>query len=204
MIDSFVMFITGFGGNTALVIVLFTLAVRLLLLPLSMRQAKAAKVRQRLAPQLKKLQERHARNPERLSKEVNALYAKEGTSAFAGIGPALAQTPFLWLMYQVATHPLIGTDVLGQHIAAVIAQYGLVSAPALAFLGVIVAIALIAWYTSHRMEAGQFRILKLLPFGTVVAAAFLPLAAGVYLLVSTAWTAAERRLLYPASLNAAT
>ncbi|MFE3455669.1 YidC/Oxa1 family membrane protein insertase [Nonomuraea sp. NPDC059194] len=204
MIDSFVMFITGFGGNTALVIVLFTLAVRLLLLPLSIRQAKAAKVRLRLAPELKKLQERHARNPERLSKEVNALYAKEGTSMFAGFGPGLAQLPFLWLMYQVATHPLIGTDVLGQHLAAVVAQYGLISAPALAFVGIIVAIALIAWYTSRRMEAGQFRILKLLPFGTVVAAVFFPLATGVYLLVSSAWTAAERRLLYPASLNAAT
>ncbi|MET9342741.1 MULTISPECIES: YidC/Oxa1 family membrane protein insertase [unclassified Nonomuraea] len=204
MIDSFVMFITGFGGNTALVIVLFTLAVRLLLLPLSVRQARAAKVRQRLAPELKKLQERYGRDPERLSKEVNALYAKEGTSAFAGIGPAFAQLPFLWLMYQVATHPLVGTDLLGQHLATVVAQYGLVSAPALAFVAIIALIALIAWYTSRRMEAGQFRILKLLPFGTVLAAAFLPLATGIYLLVSTAWTAAERRLLYPASFNAAT
>ncbi|GAA3309704.1 YidC/Oxa1 family membrane protein insertase [Nonomuraea dietziae] len=204
MIDSFVMFITGFGGNTALVIVLFTLAVRLLLLPLSIKQARAARIRMRLAPRMQELQKRHSRDPERLSKEMSALYAKEGTSPFAGFGPALAQMPFLWLMYQVATHPLIGTDLLGQHLAVVVAKYGLISWPVLAFAGVIVAIALIAWYTSRRMEAGQFKILKLLPYGTVIAAAVLPLAAGIYLLVSTAWTAGERRVLYPASLSAAT
>ena len=35
---------------------------------------------------------------------------------------------------------------------------------------------------------------RLLPFLTVVIAAFAPLAAGIYLLVSTAWSLAERRL----------
>lgn len=34
--------------------------------------------------------------------------------------------------------------------------------------------------------------MRLLPFGTVVAAAYVPLAAGVYLLTTTVWSAAER------------
>jgi YidC/Oxa1 family membrane protein insertase len=45
-------------------------------------------------------------------------------------------------------------------------------------------------------EAGTVgRVLRLLPYGTVAVAALVPLAAGLYLLTTTAWTAAERVLL---------
>jgi YidC/Oxa1 family membrane protein insertase len=38
-------------------------------------------------------------------------------------------------------------------------------------------------------------VLRLMPYGTVVMAALVPLAAGIYLLTTTTWTAAERALL---------
>ncbi|WP_407565138.1 YidC/Oxa1 family membrane protein insertase [Streptomyces sp. 184] len=44
--------------------------------------------------------------------------------------------------------------------------------------------------------AGLTRWLPLLSFGTLVTAAIVPLAAGLYLATTTAWTAAERTLLY--------
>ena len=57
MIDSLVTFVIGMsGGSAALGIVLFTLAVRLLLLPLNVRQARTMKIRERLAPKLRELQ----------------------------------------------------------------------------------------------------------------------------------------------------
>jgi YidC/Oxa1 family membrane protein insertase len=37
---------------------------------------------------------------------------------------------------------------------------------------------------------------KVLPYGTILVAAYLPLAAGLYLLTTTTWTIAERALLY--------
>jgi hypothetical protein len=63
--------------------------------------------------------------------------------------------------------------------------------------------AAVAWVTYRRTPADQSRLLRLLPFGTVLVAAMLPLAAGIYLLVSTAWTAAERVILYPNPRSAA-
>ena len=45
---------------------------------------------------------------------------------------------------------------------------------------------------ASRMVAG---LAKLLPYATVIIAGFLPLAAGLYLLTTTAWTLAERALL---------
>ncbi|MEO3793159.1 membrane protein insertase YidC [Nonomuraea sp. B10E15] len=208
MIDSLVTFvITVSGGHAALGVVLFTLAVRLLLLPLNVRQARTAKIKERLAPRLRALQKRHQRNPERLAKEVSALYAKEGSSPFAGIMPMLAQLPFMWLMYRVATHPtaLAGHDLfgapLGQQVAGVIANYGLVSTPVLVFFLVIVLVAAVAWFSARQIKITEEqpelmkKIMPLLPYGSVLAALVLPLAAGIYLLVSTAWAVSERAVL---------
>ncbi|NUR89164.1 MAG: membrane protein insertase YidC [Nonomuraea sp.] len=208
MIDSFVTFIVGLaGGNAALAIVAFTLAVRLAILPLGVKQARGNKIRERLAPKLRELQKRWSRNPERLSREMNALYAKEGTSPFAGILPGLAQMPFMWLMYRVATHPtaLVGHTLfgapLGQSVAGVVASYGLVSGPFMVFALLIVATALVAWWSSTKIKVSEDqpawmrRVMPLLPFTSVLAALWFPLAAGLYLLVSTAWATTERAVL---------
>jgi len=54
------------------------------------------------------------------------------------------------------------------------------------------AIAL-AWWTSRRMSAlsGSLALIRYLPYLSVLAIAWMPLAAGLYLVTSTAWTAAE-------------
>jgi YidC/Oxa1 family membrane protein insertase len=210
MIDSLVTFVIGMsGGDAALGIVLFTLAVRLLLLPLGVRQARSARISERLAPRLRELRKKFERDPQRLAKETSALFAAEGTSPFAGILPGLAQLPFMWLVYRVATHPtaLVGHDLLGaplgQQVASVIANYGLVSLPVSVFALVLVLLLVVAWLTARQITsklteeqpAYLRRIMPLLPYGSVLAAAVLPLAAGLYLLVSTAWTAGERAVL---------
>ncbi|MBF8192114.1 membrane protein insertase YidC [Nonomuraea sp. K274] len=208
MIDSLVSFVIGMsGGGAALGIVLFTLLVRLLLLPLNVRQARTVKIRERLAPKLRELRKRHARNPERLSKELSALYAKEGSSPFAGILPGLAQVPFMWLMYRVATHPtaLAGHDLfgapLGQQVAGVVANYGLASGPFSVFVVMIALMAVVAWSSARQIKVieeqpeAMRKIMRLLPYGSVLAALVLPLAGGLYLLVSTAWATGERAVL---------
>jgi YidC/Oxa1 family membrane protein insertase len=200
-----------------LAIVLFTLAVRLLLLPLSVRAARAQRIRMRLVPQVEKLRERWKRDPQRLHREVSALYAREGTSPFAGYLPLLAQSPFFMVTYRlftsaaIAGHPnlLLAQGVLGvplgEHLGAVLAAAGLVSTPALVFLGLFAMLALVAWATSRRVEptAPMRRLQAVLPFGTILVAALLPLAAGIYLLVSTSWATAERAVLYPRNLRTA-
>ncbi|MET9247728.1 membrane protein insertase YidC [Nonomuraea sp. NPDC003709] len=208
MIDSLVTFVISMsGGSAALGIVLFTLAVRLLLLPLNVRQSRTMKLRQRLAPKLRELQKRHARNPERLAKETSALFAKEGTSPFAGFLPMLGQFPFMWLMYRVATHPtalaghtLFGAP-LGQQVAGAVANFGLVSAPVLVFVLVIALVAVVAWFSARNIKVTEDqpdwlkRLLPWMPYGSVLATLVLPLAAGLYLLVSMAWATTERAVL---------
>ncbi|GAA0395542.1 protein translocase component YidC [Acrocarpospora corrugata] len=204
--------LNALSGHTGglLAIILFTVAVRLLLLPLGLRQARAQRARARLAPEVTKLRKRFSRDPKRFQRELNALYAGAGTSAFAGIGSALAQSPFFLVMYRlfvsatIAGHSnlLLAQSALGvplgEHFSAALAHSGVFGAPALIFVALFALLALVAWQSTRLVpdmpEVPMSGVLKLLPYGSVIAAGFLPLAAGIYLLISTAWTTAERSL----------
>src|SRR6201995_5950790 len=85
--------------SVALAIVLCTVAVRLVVLPFSYYALRGQLAQARLAPQLQALRQRHRRHPERLNREVRALYRANGTSMFAGYLPLLLQWPFLTVMY---------------------------------------------------------------------------------------------------------
>ena len=97
------------GGLAAVAaIIAFTMAVRLLLMPLSLRALRGQAVQARLAPQLQALRQRYGKQPERLQREMSALYKREGTSVFAGFAPLLLQWPFLSVMYLLFRSPTVG------------------------------------------------------------------------------------------------
>ncbi|ANJ27931.1 YidC/Oxa1 family membrane protein insertase [Agromyces aureus] len=95
------------GASAALAIVLVTLLVRTALIPVGVSQAKAERTRARLAPRLAELQRKHKANPERLQREMMALYAEEGTSPFAGCLPMLVQIPVVGVIYALFILPVI-------------------------------------------------------------------------------------------------
>lgn len=91
----------------ALAVVVVTLLVRAALIPTGIAQAKADRLRSRLAPKLRALQERHRKNPERLQRETMKLYADEKASPFAGCLPVLIQAPIVGVIYSVFLHASI-------------------------------------------------------------------------------------------------
>ena len=198
--------LTGGGPAGAAAIVLFTAAVRLLLVPLAVAQARGERARTRLLPKIQDLRKRHARDPERLRSEMAALYAAEGASPFSGCLPALAQWPFFAVMYRLFTSAVIAghqnllltNTLMGVPLGQNLLSVGLFSSGSLVFLVLLVLLAVVAWWSSRRVAAdgplGAFA--RLPPFGTVAVAAFVPLAAGLHLRTSAAWTAAERAVLH--------
>jgi len=225
------------GGLAAVAgIVVFTAAIRLLVTPLSFRALRGQAAQARLAPQVRKLQQRYGRQPERLQRELTALYRREGTSVFAGFGPLLAQLPVFSVLYLLFRSPnvaggpnrLLSGDLfgvpLGNHW---LTGFSTLSGQDAVFLGVFAILAVICWLSvrmARRMSAavtpsaaggargaagarsagvpaasGALGLLsKVLPYSTVVIAAFAPLAAAVYLVVSTGWSVAERWLFVSA------
>jgi YidC/Oxa1 family membrane protein insertase len=142
----------------AAAIVLFTAAVRLLISPLSLRALRGQAAMARLAPQVQALRARYGRQRERLSREVAALYKREGTSPFASILPLLAQWPFLSVMYllfrsatvdgaqnQLLSHGLLGVP-LGAHW---LSGAALVSVHDAIFLAVLAVLAALCWLSAR-------------------------------------------------------
>jgi YidC/Oxa1 family membrane protein insertase len=195
-------------------VVLVTIAIRALLIPVGVSLARAETTRRRLAPRIAELQKRWAKNPERLQRETLALYAAEKVSPFAGILPVLAQAPVLTLVYALFASPQIAGSPnvllagslfgapLGRHLselAAGLAPSDLVFAGLIAVLVVVAVLARRAALRSAlpgvATTSGLARALSYAPFLTVIFAAFLPLAATLYLAVSSAWSLGERAIL---------
>jgi YidC/Oxa1 family membrane protein insertase len=208
------------GGLAAVAgIVVFTMAIRLLVMPLSFRALRGQAAMARLAPRVQQLRQRYGRQPERLQRELTALYAREGTSLLGGFAPLLAQWPVFSVLYLLFRSPTVAggpNKLLSDHLFGVpLGAHWLTGAVALSaqsavFLGVLTILAVICWLSvrvARRMAAavtpapappqdGAARAVglvgKVLPYLTVVIAAFAPLAAAVYLVVSVGWTVAER------------
>ena len=216
LVSGFAGFLTPVLGGAAVVaaIVLFTVAARLILMPLSLRGLRGQAAAARLAPQLQDLRKRYAKQPERLQREMTALYKREGTSMFAGLTPLLLQWPLLSVMYLLFRSPQVGAkpntllshDLLGVPLGTHwLSGAGPVSLHGAVFLGVFALLAGLCWLSAwigRRMmapasgaqapPAGTGLLVKVLPYLTVVIAAFAPLAAGIYLLTSLGWSLAER------------
>jgi YidC/Oxa1 family membrane protein insertase len=146
-IESLAALLTPIAGGTAaaVAIVLFTVAVRLLISPLSYLQIRGERRRAALAPRLADLQRKHRDDPASLASETLALYRANGASPLAGLLPGLAQAPFFMIMYRVALEAPAGSFLgvpLSAHVFA-----GL---PAFA---VLLAIAIVlAWLSSRRIR----------------------------------------------------
>jgi YidC/Oxa1 family membrane protein insertase len=214
------------GLATVAAIVVFTVAVRLLLLPLSYYAMRGQAGLATVLPQAAELRKRYAHQPERLQRELTALYQREGTGLLGGCLPILIQLPFLSVLYTLFRSGTIGgrpnallhSDLLGAPLGSHwLSGAGPLSAHGLVFLGLFGLLAAVAAVSAlwARRQPGPLGtggpaarpgaaaqsarasgiITWLLPFSTLVVAAFLPLAAGIYLLVSTTWTVTERALL---------
>ena len=146
-------------SSAAAAVVLVTLLVRAALIPVGISQAKAERTRARLAPQLAALQRKHQKNPERLQREMMALYQSEGTTPLAGCLPMLIQAPIVGIIYalfilpaiaghpnELLTHTFLGVP-LGSSLAGSIAS-GTVTPDVLVVFGaVIVTIAAVGEVT---------------------------------------------------------
>ena len=207
------------GLAAAAAIVGFTMAVRLALLPLSYRAMRGMAAQARLAPQAQALRKRFAGQPDRLQRELTALYRAEGTSMFAGCLPLLVQWPMFTVLSLLFRSPRVGdapNTLLTHHLlGAPLAGYwlggtGPFSAQGAVFAGLFLLLAGLGWLSARVARratalagpaqapgAGEAPavLARVLPFATVAVAAFVPLAAGLYLVTSTAWTLAERALL---------
>jgi len=95
------LYLYGLTHDWGMAIILLTLAIRLLLLPLTWKQTKSMVEMQRVQPHLKALQEKYKDDKEKLQEETLKFYSENKVNPFGGCLPLLLQFPVLIALYSV-------------------------------------------------------------------------------------------------------
>ena len=91
--------IYGWVGNYGWAVVVFTVLVRVILLPLDIKSKKSMRAMTRVQPKVQALQKKYANDKEKLNVKISELYRKERISPMAGCLPMLISLPILWFMF---------------------------------------------------------------------------------------------------------
>lgn len=87
------------GGSYGLSILVVTIIIRLIILPLTIKQYRSSKQMQLLQPELKKVKEKYKDDAKKVQEETMKLFQKNGVNPLAGCFPLLVQMPILIALY---------------------------------------------------------------------------------------------------------
>ncbi|MBI2849202.1 MAG: membrane protein insertase YidC [Chloroflexi bacterium] len=104
-INSFLQFTFKVTGNYFLAIIMLTVATRILLFPLNIKQMRYTKKMQELQPRLKELQQKHKDDREKLNQATMELWKQENINPVTGCLPIIVQLPILIALFQVLNNP---------------------------------------------------------------------------------------------------
>lgn len=86
-------------GQYGLSILAVTIIIRLIILPLTLKQYRSSKQMQALQPDLRKIKEKYKDDPRKQQEETMKLFQKHGVNPLAGCFPLLVQMPILIALY---------------------------------------------------------------------------------------------------------
>ena len=113
-------FIYEFVNNYGLAMIIFTIVIKLVMLPLSIKQQKTLKKNMKLQEKMKVIQFKYKNDPEKLNKEMMKLYKDENMRPFSGCLSAILQIILLFSMFYMVRSPLtymkkVDTDTLNSY-----------------------------------------------------------------------------------------
>lgn len=102
--SQFIIWLSKIFGGYGMGIIIFTILIRIIILPLMYYQSKSMVKTQELAPKLKELQKKYSSRDretmQKLQAEQQKLYREAGVNPFASMLPLLVQLPVMWALYQ--------------------------------------------------------------------------------------------------------
>ena len=94
-------FLHQFIPNYGLVLVLFSVFVKILVYPLTKKSYQSTKEMQAIQPLVAELKDKHKKDPTKLNKATMKLYKEHGVNPLGGCLPLLLQMPLLFALFQV-------------------------------------------------------------------------------------------------------
>ncbi len=107
------------GQNFGITIIVYTLLLKLLLMPLSIKGQKSTMRMTELTPKVDAIKRRYKNDQQKQNEEIQKLYKQENVGCASGCLPTLIQFPLLIAMYRVLAQPLtyikgVSKDVINQ------------------------------------------------------------------------------------------
>ena len=94
-------YLNGWIPNYGIVLILFSVVVKIVVYPLTKKSHQSSKEMQALQPEIAKLKEKHKNNPQKLNQATMGLYKEHGVNPLGGCLPLLIQMPLLISLFQV-------------------------------------------------------------------------------------------------------
>jgi YidC/Oxa1 family membrane protein insertase len=185
----------GFGWGAS--IVALTFIVRLLILPLSIKQIRSMRALQALQPQMKEIQEKYKDDRERMQREMMSFYQEHGINPLASCWPLLLQLPVFLALFYLLQGDSFQADVSASPPEGWLFVESLIEKPAGAELAILIALFIITQLAaglvmSTRVEGPQRYIMFVLP---LVIAPFIitqPAGLAVYWITTNVWTIGQQ------------
>lgn len=92
-------YLRGVTGNYGWAIILLTVALQVIVLPLTVKSFQSTLAMKKLQPKLQELQKRYKGDAMRLNQETMKLYKESGTNPFGGCLPMILQIPVFWAFF---------------------------------------------------------------------------------------------------------
>ncbi len=116
-------FLFDLTSSYAMAIILLTVLVRLILLPLTLKQTRSMQGMAKLQPEIKKLQEKHGGDRQAMNEEVMKLYKEHKVNPAGGCLPILLQAPIFIGLYRVVNGLTRNVELSGLMIRVAKPQY---------------------------------------------------------------------------------
>ncbi|HEX6674208.1 MAG TPA: YidC/Oxa1 family membrane protein insertase [Actinomycetes bacterium] len=196
-------------------IVMLTVAVRVVLIPLTVKQVRSTRVMQELQPEIKKLQAKYKGDKQKLTEETMKLYQEKGFNPLSGCWPLLAQMPFFFALYRVIYSKHLAGEaniLLGKKFFIVPLSdtwsrmdwaHRLTSPDGLIILALILAMSLTTYISQRQLLSRQGAaappqqqmLIKILPFTFLIFAINVPLAIIIYWVTTNLWSMGQQYVL---------
>ncbi len=106
MIAWLLKFLHSFIPNYGVVIIIFSILLKIILHPLTHKSMDASLKMQRIQPQVQEIQKKYKNDPKTMQAELSKLYKEAGASPFSGCLPLLLQMPIFFALYAVLRYTL--------------------------------------------------------------------------------------------------
>ena len=109
-------------GNYGWAIILFSILVKVVMIPLSIKQQKTMKKNEKIQGELKQIQFKYKNEPEKLNQEMMELYKREGMSPFSGCLSSIIQIILLFSVFLLVRQPLTYMEKMNQDVISKMEQ----------------------------------------------------------------------------------